>query len=77
MSDGVLSQEEINALLNGGISDATDDVVEEDELTPDEVDTIGEIANIREQRRPRCFRWSTKRWISPHRWSRWVFGTIS
>ena len=46
MSDGVLSQEEINALLNGGISDATDDVVEEDELTPDEVDTIGEIANI-------------------------------
>lgn len=47
MSDGVLSQEEINALLSGGISDAdTSDAAAGEELTPDEVDTIGEIANI-------------------------------
>lgn len=47
MSDGVLSQEEINALLSGGISDAdTSDTAAGEELTPDEVDTIGEIANI-------------------------------
>ena len=47
MSDGVLSQEEINALLSGGIPDAdTSDAAAGDELTPDEVDTIGEIANI-------------------------------
>lgn len=47
MSDGVLSQEEINALLSGGIPDAdTSDAAASEELTPDEVDTIGEIANI-------------------------------
>lgn len=47
MSDGVLSQEEINALLSGGISDTdTSGAVSDEELTPDEVDTIGEIANI-------------------------------
>lgn len=47
MSDGVLSQEEINALLSGGIPDAdTSDAAAGEELTTDEVDTIGEIANI-------------------------------
>lgn len=47
MSDGVLSQEEINTLLSGGIPDAdTSDAAAGEELTPDEVDTIGEIANI-------------------------------
>lgn len=47
MSDGVLSQEEINALLSGGIPDAdTASATPDEELTPDEVDTIGEIANI-------------------------------
>ncbi len=47
MSDGVLSQEEINALLSGGIPDAdTASAAPDEELTPDEVDTIGEIANI-------------------------------
>lgn len=46
MSDGVLSQEEINALLNGGTPDAADAEGSEETLTPDEVDTIGEISNI-------------------------------
>ena len=47
MSDGVLSQEEINALLSGGTPDTdTSGAVSDEELTPDEVDTIGEIANI-------------------------------
>lgn len=48
MSDGVLSQEEINTLLNGGIPDAseTSSAALEDELAPNEVDAIGEIANI-------------------------------
>lgn len=47
MSDGVLSQEEINALLSGGIPDAdTSGAASDEDLTPDEVDTIGEIANI-------------------------------
>ena len=47
MSDGVLSQEEINALLSGGIPDTdTSGAVSDEELTPDEVDTSGEIANI-------------------------------
>lgn len=46
--DGVLSQEEIEALLN---SDANDSVVQmaednQDGLTPDEIDAIGEISNI-------------------------------
>ena len=42
--DGMLSQEEINALLNdtggSGIN------LEEDFLTPEEMDAIGEISNI-------------------------------
>ena len=46
MSDGVLSQEEINALLNGGVPGASDAAGDMGDLTPDEVDTIGEIANI-------------------------------
>ena len=46
MSDGVLSQEEINALLNGGGDLGGSDASGMDELTPDEKDTIGEIANI-------------------------------
>lgn len=46
--DGVLSQEEIEALLS---NDANDDVVKmaennENGLTPDEIDAIGEISNI-------------------------------
>lgn len=45
--DGVLSQEEISALLN---DDSSMDVISEteglDELTPDEIDAIGEISNI-------------------------------
>ncbi len=45
MSDGVLSQEEINALLSGGMPDtAAGSSVEE--LSSQEIDTIGEIANI-------------------------------
>ncbi|MCF0129031.1 MAG: flagellar motor switch phosphatase FliY [Pseudobutyrivibrio sp.] len=43
MSDGVLSQDEINALLNGG-GDAESSSA--DTLTTQEVDTIGEVANI-------------------------------
>lgn len=46
MSDGVLSQEEINALLSGGGSGTSDAAGYTDEFTPEEVDTIGEIANI-------------------------------
>jgi flagellar motor switch protein FliN/FliY len=48
MGDGVLSQEEINALLNGGdAQDATGGTADlEDTLTPEEVDAIGEISNI-------------------------------
>ena len=47
MSDGVLSQEEINALLNGGGDlGGSDSSGSAEALTPDETDTIGEIANI-------------------------------
>src|SRR5690625_4157966 len=55
MDDGVLSQEEINALLNAGDSydNLPDEDVEEssgeeatDHLTTIEIDTIGEIGNI-------------------------------
>lgn len=46
MSDGVLSQEEINALLNGGGSGTSDAAGDMEDFTPEEVDTIGEIANI-------------------------------
>lgn len=43
--DGMLSQEEINALLNGMSSDASDSTVTE-KLTDAEKDAIGEISNI-------------------------------
>lgn len=46
MSDDILSQEEIEALLNGGIPAADDQQEEKLDLTELEVDTIGEIANI-------------------------------
>lgn len=51
MSDGVLSQDEINALLNGGGADSASpaagaNAVETGEMTSQEVDTIGEVANI-------------------------------
>ena len=49
MSDTTLSQEEINALIAGGIPDATpasSAVSGDSPLTGDEIDTIGEIANI-------------------------------
>ncbi len=50
MGDGVLSQEEINALLNGGIPDAapaeSSDGGGGGELSGQEIDTIGEVANI-------------------------------
>ena len=48
MSDGVLSQEEINALLSGGGPDASEETSSNDSggLTSEEMDTIGEIANI-------------------------------
>ena len=43
--DGMLSQEEINALLNGMGSDEQD-LTEEEHLTEEEKDAIGEISNI-------------------------------
>lgn len=46
MSDGVLSQEEINALLNSDDPGASGETNAEAVLTSDEADTIGEIANI-------------------------------
>jgi len=52
MGDGVLSQDEINALLNGGIPDAADSGAADSGssggglLTEQEIDTIGEVANI-------------------------------
>ena len=63
--DGMLSQDEINALLNGmDLSEAeegdTDDtaaettssVIDDSLLTEEERDAIGEIANIRVLRQP-------------------------
>ncbi|WP_075719349.1 flagellar motor switch phosphatase FliY [Roseburia sp. 499] len=46
--DGVLSQEEIEALLSNDANDDTVEMAENDEngLTPDEIDAIGEISNI-------------------------------
>lgn len=48
--DGMLSQEEINALLSGMASDESTSSKEEDQmlevLTPEEKDAVGEIANI-------------------------------
>ncbi len=46
MSDGVLSQEEINALLNGGVPDAGAGGAGNGAMTDQEFDTIGEVANI-------------------------------
>jgi len=50
MGDGVLSQDEINALLNGGIPDAPAGDSSSGggggELSEQEIDTIGEVANI-------------------------------
>lgn len=48
MSDGSLSQEEIDALLNGGVSSGGGDSSEtsDDHLSTQESDTIGEVANI-------------------------------
>ena len=50
MGDGVLSQDEINALLSGGIPDAPagepSSGGEGGELSEQEIDTIGEVANI-------------------------------
>jgi flagellar motor switch protein FliM len=43
MSDGSLSQEEIDALLHGGDSAPAEESAAEDSLSPDEIDTIGEI----------------------------------
>ena len=43
--DGVMSQEEINALLNGS-TDSGEQKPQEEVLTEKEKDTIGEIANI-------------------------------
>ena len=49
MGDGVLSQDEINALLSGGVPDAPDGEPSSGgggELSDQEMDTIGEVANI-------------------------------
>jgi flagellar motor switch protein FliN/FliY len=48
MSDGSLSQEEIDALLNGGVNSGGGDSSEasDDHLSTQESDTIGEVANI-------------------------------
>ena len=44
--DGVLSQEEISALLSGDTGAETADGSVEGTLTSDEIDAIGEISNI-------------------------------
>ena len=45
--DGVLSQEEISALLNDNSSmDAVTEAEGLEQLTPEEIDAIGEISNI-------------------------------
>ncbi|MCI9080735.1 MAG: flagellar motor switch phosphatase FliY [Lachnospiraceae bacterium] len=44
--DGVLSQEEISALLSGDTGAETASENAEEALTPDEIDAIGEISNI-------------------------------
>ncbi len=48
MGDGVLSQDEINALLSGGVPDAPAGEPSSGggELSDQEMDTIGEVANI-------------------------------
>ncbi len=52
MSDGILSQEEIDALLSGGSNDSSEPVNETDSLVSDaqitdyQKDTLGEIGNI-------------------------------
>ena len=55
MSDGVLSQEEINALLSGGLPDAdTTAAAPPEELTPDERQTKRPISAW-ERQRQHCF----------------------
>lgn len=44
--DGVLSQEEISALLDNPEADAADGAVGADDLSSEEIDAIGEISNI-------------------------------
>ena len=44
--DGMLSQEEINALLNAMNNDDADTGTETETLTEEEKDAIGEISNI-------------------------------
>ena len=44
--DGVLSQEEISALLSEGTGAETVNGDDSETLTPDEIDAIGEISNI-------------------------------
>lgn len=44
--DGMLSQEEINALLGGLDTDSAPSSASADELTPEEKDVLGEISNI-------------------------------
>lgn len=44
--DGMLSQEEINALLNGFTPDSSTASTSNSELSPEEKDAIGEISNI-------------------------------
>ncbi|WP_010167671.1 flagellar motor switch phosphatase FliY [Candidatus Epulonipiscium viviparus] len=49
MADGILSQEEINALLGGVVEEPTGDGGRSSSghaLTPDEIDALGEIGNI-------------------------------
>ncbi len=45
MTNDMLSQEEIDALLNGDMNDI-DDTDEQNSLTDDEIDALGEIGNI-------------------------------
>ena len=78
--DGMLSQEEINALLgsmeeesaadSGSDASASPDqgAPGADALTADEADALGEIANISMgTAATRCQYWSITEWISPHR----------
>lgn len=44
--DGVMSQEEINALLNNPAGDNTENVNPEEILSSEQCDTIGEVSNI-------------------------------
>ena len=44
--DGLLSQEEINALFSSNMDDDVDTTSHSDLLSPEEKDAIGEISNI-------------------------------